>query len=154
MASAMAAPPAEVAECPSCGARVPLDAKECPNCGELFAEELLETPAAAEGAKASGKAGAAEEEPEAKPSRMEKLMFWAGVILVLIGGPGIALGSWLHDVLHIAFVGQAFTVFGPLNRTFALVGLVVLLAGIVVLILSLRFVRPTLDYDVGNPKKA
>lgn len=132
-------PVAQLAECPSCGSEVALDAKECPKCGEIFAEDLLEQ-------------GAAEE--EAKPSRREKLIFYAGLLLVLAGGPGIALGSWLHDVLRIPIGGQAYDVFGPVNRLFAAVGLVILLAGIVLMILSLRLVRPTFDYDVGAPKKA
>ena len=130
----------EVAQCPSCGADVPLDAKECPNCGEIFSEDLLK---------------AAEEEPAAeKPRRLEKVMFMVGLLLVLVGGPGIALGSWLHDVLRIPIIGEAYTVFGPMNRLFSAVGLLVLLVGIVMLILSLRIVRPSFDYDVGTPKKA
>lgn len=134
----MASPP-EVAECPSCGAEVPIDAKECPSCGELFAEELLEAPA---------------EPKEEKPSRLEKLLFYGGIVLVLVGGPGLAVGSWLHDVLRIGIIGNAFDAFGWLNRLFAAAGLVVLLVGVVLLILSLRLVRPTFDYDVGAPKKA
>jgi len=67
---------------------------------------------------------------------------------------GIALGSWLHDVLQIPVIGDAYATFGPLNRLFAALGLLVLLVGIVLLILSLRVVRPTFDYDVGSPKKA
>ena len=135
----MAAPPEQAAECPSCGAEIALDAKECPSCGEIFAEELLHTP---------------EEEGEAKPRRIEKILFFGGLVLVLMGGPGIALGSWLHDVLRIPVVGEAYDVFGWLNRLFAAAGLVVLLVGIVLLILSLRLVRPAFDYDVGTPKKA
>ena len=133
------ATPEPVAECPSCGAEVPLDAKECPNCGEIFSEELLQ---------GTG------EEREPKSSKLEKAMFYGGLLLVLAGGPGLALGSWLHDVLRIPVFGNAYTVFGSLNRLFAALGLVVLLVGIVLLILSLRIVRPTFDYDVGAPKKA
>jgi len=94
------------------------------------------------------------EEAEATPSKLEKILFFGGLALVLAGGPGIALGSWLHDVLHIPFIGGAYDAFGWLNRLFAAAGLVVLLIGIVLLILSLRLVRPTFDYDVGAPKKA
>lgn len=128
----------EVAECPSCGAEVALDAKECPNCGEIFSEELLQD--------ASGE--------EAKPSRIEKLLFFAGVAMVLAGGPGLALGSWLHDVLRIPVIGDAYEAFGSVNQIFAAGGLIVLLVGIVLLILSIRFAKPSFDYDVGTPKKA
>ncbi|MEK6852061.1 MAG: zinc ribbon domain-containing protein [Candidatus Thermoplasmatota archaeon] len=128
----------EVAECPSCGAEVALEAKECPNCGEIFSEDLL----------------TAASEPEGRPSRLEKLLFYGGLVLVLAGGPGIALGSWLHDVLRIPIIGDAYETFGPLNQVFAAGGLIVLLVGIVLLILSIRFAKPTFDYDVGTPKKA
>ena len=134
-----AATPDQVAECPSCGAEVALDAKECPNCGEIFSEDLLQV---------------ASSEGEPKTPRLEKLLFLGGLVLVLVGGPGIALGSWLHDVLHIPVIGDAYATFGPLNRLFAALGLLVLLVGIVLLILSLRVVRPSFDYDVGAPKKA
>lgn len=131
-------PSKEVAECPSCGSDVALDAKECPTCGEIFSEELLQ--------------GAAEAAP--KSSRIEKVLFYGGLVLVLAGGPGLALGSWLHDVLKIPILGSAYASFGWVNRLFAAAGLLVLLVGIVLLILSLRLIRPTFDYDVGAPKKA
>ena len=74
----------------------------------------------------------------------EKLLFYMGIFLILLGGPGIALGSWLHDTLRIG-IGeyQAFDVFGPWNRLVAAVGLIVLIVGIVFLILSLRLSRPS-----------
>lgn len=128
-----------VAECPSCGASIPIDAEECPSCGEIFSEELLQAPTGGQ---------------EAKPSRVEKLLFWGGLLLVLGGGPGIALGSWLHDALKIPIGGTAFDTFGWLNRLFAAAGLIALLVGIVLLLLSVRLVRPTFDYDVGSAKKA
>lgn len=135
----VAATPDQVAECPSCGSEVALDAKECPNCGEIFSEDLLQV---------------ATEDREANPSRLEKLLFYGGLLLVLAGGPGIALGSWLHDVLKIPIIGDAYEEFGRVNQLFAAAGLIVLLVGIVLLILSIRFAKPTFDYDVGTPKKA
>lgn len=130
----------QVAECPSCGSQVAIDAKECPRCGEIFAEELLTDSQAME--------------EEGKPSRIERILFLGGIILVLAGGPGLALGSWLHDVLQIHIIGDAFETFGWVNRLFAAAGLVVLLVGIVLLILSLRMAKPGFDYDVGVPKRA
>jgi len=135
----VAATTEQIAECPSCGAEVALDAKECPNCGEIFSEELLQ---------------GGTEETEEKPSRLEKLLFYAGLVLVLAGGPGIALGSWLHDVLRIPIVGDAYETFGRVNQLFAAGGLIVLLVGIVLLILSIRFAKPAFEYDIGTPKKA
>lgn len=130
-----------VAECPTCKAVVAIDATECPRCGELFEQTTV----------SEGPAGRAESLPseddvadEPKTGFREKLLFYAGIFLILLGGPGIALGSWLHDSLRIA-VGefQAFDVFGPWNRLVTAIGLIVLIVGIVFLILSLRFSRPS-----------
>ena len=133
-----------VAECPTCKAVVPLDATECPQCGELFDQEVatggLGPATVTETDRSSDKDGT--EEP--KTGFREKFLFYTGIFLILLGGPGIALGSWLHDEMRIG-VGefQAFDVFGPWNRLVAAVGLIVLIVGIVFLILSLRFSRPS-----------
>lgn len=93
-------------------------------------------------------------EETAKPSKIEKLLFFGGLALVIAGGPGLAIGSWLHDVLRIPIGGSAFAVFGWLNRLVAALGLLVLLVGIVMLILSIRLVRPTFEYDVGSVRES
>jgi hypothetical protein len=130
----------EMGECPTCGSTIPLDVDECPDCGEVFdlgdmdlrpGEEIVE-----------------------KGGRREKILFYLGVILILIGGPGVAMGSWLHDWFRIPFPGpeyNAYDVFGPINRFVAVLGLVVLIIGIVFLILSLRASKVVTDedYEVG-----
>ncbi len=132
---------AEVYECPSCGASVAKEATECPKCGEIFEASALQV-GAKEGSKTSG--------------RRERLLFYAGVLLVLAGGPGIAVGSWLHDLLRIPIGGNAFDAFGWVNRLVAAVGLVILIVGIVLLILSMRLGSASAeeDYDVGMPRKS
>jgi uncharacterized membrane protein YvbJ len=132
-----------VAECPTCKAIVPLDASECPQCGELFDQDVstdVQGPASQEG----GRAADDESAEERKTGFREKFLFYTGIFLILLGGPGIALGSWLHDELRIG-VGEfrAFDVFGPWNRLVTAIGLIVLIVGIVFLILSLRFSRPS-----------
>lgn len=128
-------------ECPSCGASVSADAKECPKCGEIFDAAAVEPAAEVADAKAT--------------SRRERILFYAGVVFVLAGGPGIALGSWLHDVLKIPVIGNAYDAFGWLNRLVAAIGLVLLIVGIVLLIVSMRVSRSAFDedYDVGTPGK-
>jgi|SRR5688572_22723363 hypothetical protein len=130
----------EVYECPSCGATVDKEAAECPKCGEIFEASALQVDA-----KEETKTG----------GRRERLLFYAGVLLVLAGGPGIAVGSWLHDLLRIPIGGQAFEAFGWVNRLVAAVGLVILIVGIVLLILSMRLGSASIDedYDVGVPRK-
>src|SRR5439155_1305038 len=67
---------------------------------------------------------------EPKTGFREKFLFYTGIFLILLGGPGIALGSWLHDVMQIG-VGEfrAFDVFGPSNRLVTAIGLIVLIVG-------------------------
>jgi hypothetical protein len=105
-------------ECPMCGAAVPEGADECPKCEEPFTPEAFK--------KAL--------EKEEKGS---KWLFIIGVLLVLAGGPGVALGSWLHDLLKIPIGGDAFEAFGWLNQLVAVVGIIILVVGIIMLILSL-----------------
>src|SRR6058998_1145838 len=139
----MAQSQALVAECPTCQAVVPIDATECPQCGEQFEQEPGSTRSA--GRTTGVRDDSAEdEETKEKSGFGEKFLFYAGIFLILLGGPGIALGSWLHDELRIS-VGEftAFDAFGPWNRLVTAIGLIVLIVGIVCLILSLRFSRPS-----------
>lgn len=134
-------PPEEVAECPACRASVALDAKGCPSCGEPFPDEIAQEDDAEAFASRSG---STDVPSRRTASSREKLLFYVGILLMLLGGPGIALGSWLHDVLHISVMNyDAFTVFGPMNRLVVTVGLVVTIVGIVLFILSLRLARPS-----------
>src|SRR2546427_9131603 len=103
-----------VAECPTCKAVVPIDAPECPQCGELFeAEASAGTTAPPPSASAEDSANDDEEIKE-KTGFRGKFLFYAGIFLILLAGPGIALGSRLHDELPIS-VGEftAFDAFGP-----------------------------------------
>jgi hypothetical protein len=133
-----------VAECPTCKAIVALDATECPQCGELFDQDVASDSPVVGPTQASDRAGEEEASEEPKTGFREKFLFYTGIFLILLGGPGIALGSWLHDELRIG-VGEfrAFDVFGPWNRLVTALGLIVLIVGIVFLILSLRFSRPS-----------
>src|SRR5438445_13448952 len=91
-----------VAECPTCKAVVALDATECQQCGELFDQAVAtDSPV---GADARGVDRSASEDSAEEPETgfREKFLFYTGIFLILLGGPGIALGSWLHDVLQIS----------------------------------------------------
>ncbi len=125
----MAPSSSPLTECPICGAAVPGDATECPQCGEAF--EPWEDPT----------------QPIVSPGKVprprDQLLHNAGIALILLGGPGIALGSWVHDVLRISFLNyNSFDVFGPMNRMVLAVGLIVTIAGVALLILSPRLTRP------------
>ena len=129
----------EVLECPACNAPVPPGAAECAKCGEVFDPQVLDLESLQDLKPDSG-----------GPGLRGRLLFYAGLVLIFLGGPGIALGSWLHDIFEVPIGGYAYTVFGPFNRTISAVGLIVLVAGIVLLILALRLSRPVGDeYDLG-----
>jgi len=133
-----------VAECPTCKAIVPVDATECPRCGELFEQEVSPQEAVKGGQWSAEEPEKDESSEDKKTGFREKFLFYTGIFLILLGGPGIALGSWLHDVLQISVYGfNAFDIFGPWNRLVTAIGLIVLIVGIVFLILSLRFSRPS-----------
>ena len=105
--------------CPMCGAVVPTDAIECPNCGEPFTPEAFEP-------------------KQTQEEKRSKWFFFLGLILVLIGGPGVAFGSYLHDLLQVP-VGDYdnFDSWGWANQLVAVVGIIILVIGIILLVLSL-----------------
>ncbi len=113
--------------CPMCGADLSIDAIECPECGEPFSPDAFQIDPDAE-----------------KKKKGNKKLFLLGVILVLIGGPGVSFGSWLHDLLKIPFPSgyDAWETFGWVNKTVATVGIVILVIGIILLILSISRERP------------
>jgi uncharacterized membrane protein YcjF (UPF0283 family) len=109
--------------CPMCGTAVLEEAIECPSCGEPFSPEAFEL-------------------KEATENRKSKMLFYSGVILVLVGGPGVAFGSWLHDWLKVPIgTYDNFDSFGWVNRLFATVGIIILVIGIILLILSLPRIK-------------
>jgi hypothetical protein len=141
------------AECPTCSAIIPLDAKECPNCGEIFVDDPVE-PSSREIAAGEERVelpeGPTVEEEVVTAGRREKILFYLSIMLILLGGPGIALGSWLHDILRIPILGDTYDAFGWMNKLFASAGLLVLIVGIILLILSLRRTTAVVeDYDLS-----
>ncbi len=139
--------------CPTCNATIPLDAAECPSCGELFAEEAAESAVSeATVAEAAPPEAITPEEVEevVTAGKREKILFYMSIVLILLGGPGIAMGSWLHDILRIPLIGETYEAFGWINKMFASAGLLILIVGIILLILSLR--RTTVvveEYDLS-----
>lgn len=132
---------ASLDECPVCRTSLAADATECPRCGEPLRDSVAALP----GESVENAAPAAR-----VPGFREKFLYYAGIALILLGGPGFALGSWLHDVLRISYMNyNSFDVFGPVNRLVLAVGLIVMIVGIVFLVLSLRLSRPVEPEQAG-----
>ncbi|MFQ5909668.1 MAG: hypothetical protein ACE5IJ_02980 [Thermoplasmata archaeon] len=68
----------------------------------------------------------------------DRFFFYLGIALIALGGPFLSLGSFAHDMYRIPVVGEAFGVFGWLNITFLVAGLLVLALGVALVALSLR----------------
>ena len=119
----------KVISCPMCSESAPADAIECPNCEEPFSPEVFDSEVIIE-------------------EKNSKWLFWSGLILVIIGGPGIALGSWLHDLLQIPIADyDNFDTFGWVNRMVSSVGIIILVVGIIMLILSLPKLRSGVEEE-------
>lgn len=70
--------------------------------------------------------------------RRDRRLFFVGILLAALGGPGLVIGSLLHDLLRVPFVGQTYEAFGPLNVLAASIGGVLLVGGLVAIGVSLR----------------
>jgi len=70
--------------------------------------------------------------------RRDCVLFYAGLVLLLVGLPGLALGSLFHDIFRVELVGSAFDAWGWINQLFAYLGVFVGVVGIALLALSLR----------------
>lgn len=76
--------------------------------------------------------------------RREKLTMYFGVVLIVLGGPGIVAASYLHDWLRIPAPGPAFDTyesFGPVNSIVAILGLTITVIGILFLVVSFMIAK-------------
>ncbi len=70
--------------------------------------------------------------------KRDRFLFYVGLVLFLVGGPGLSVGTFAHDSLRVPVGGAAYDAFGWVNQAVLGVGVVVLVVGIVFLILGLR----------------
>jgi len=70
--------------------------------------------------------------------RRDRVLFFSGLILLLLGGPGLVVAAFAHDALRVPIVGEAYDAFGWLNQTSLGVGIVLALVGAVFVALGLR----------------
>ena len=70
--------------------------------------------------------------------RRDRWLLYAGTMLQAIGGFGLILGSLLHDVFRVPVFGRNYASFGSMNAVFAVVGVILLMAGLAAIGFSLR----------------
>ena len=117
-------------ECPTCGAKVDATATECPECGEVF-EAAAAAPAEEAAAEEAPAEETAEEYEEPAAEAGGKGKFFAGILLMLVGGPGIALGSYLHNLDALGAPLASWKGYGPIDTMTGIVGIVVMIVGII-----------------------
>lgn len=70
--------------------------------------------------------------------RRDRVLFYAGLVMLLVGLPGLALGSSFHDIFRLNLVGQAYSEWGWINQTSLYLGIAVSVVGAVLLAISFR----------------
>ena len=70
--------------------------------------------------------------------KRDRFLFYVGLVLFLVGGPGLVVGTFAHDSLRVPVGGGAYDAFGWVNQTALGIGIVLLLVGIMFLFLALR----------------
>jgi hypothetical protein len=70
--------------------------------------------------------------------RRDRILFYAGLVLLLLGLPGMILSSWLHDIMRFPMIGETYDAWGWINQLTLIVGLFMAFVGGIFLALSLR----------------
>lgn len=65
-------------------------------------------------------------------------MFYAGLAMVIVGGPGLIFAAIAHDPFGVPLVGTAYGVFGPLHFPYIVAGAILVFIGLVTLRTALR----------------
>jgi hypothetical protein len=67
--------------------------------------------------------------------RRDRICFYVGSVLLLLGGPVLIFSSFLHDWFMVPLVGTTYDAFGWINVTYAIL---ILIIGIILFAISLR----------------
>lgn len=106
--------------CPICGSKKfsveSGDLVSCDDCGNVYIkkEELL------------------------PPEHNWKLKFWVGLIFIIIGDIGVALGSYVHNVYRWSPLGDLYLGYGWLDQAVGIVGIVLFILGLILFAWSFK----------------
>jgi len=71
-------------------------------------------------------------------SRWRRVVYYVGVFYVTIGGAGLVLGSFLHDLFRVPLFGESYVAFGRLNVGAVLIGMILLGVGFAAMAVGMR----------------
>ncbi|KYK26211.1 MAG: hypothetical protein AYK23_03225 [Candidatus Proteinoplasmatales archaeon SG8-5] len=106
--------------CPICGSKLFTvesgDLVSCDDCGNVYIkkEELL------------------------PPEQNWKLKFWVGLIFIIIGDIGVALGSYVHNVYRWSPLGDLYLGYGWLDQAVGIVGVIIFILGLLLFAWSFK----------------
>ncbi len=133
-----------VSGCKECGAPLSPGDRSCPECG---AEVEIPEAEISGGCPICGKSSYTVEdgdivscdecgnvyirkEFEPPPELKWKWKFWSGLILIIIGDLGIALGSYVHNVMRWSPLGDLYLGYGWLDQMVGIIGIVLFVLGL------------------------
>ena len=76
--------------------------------------------------------------PSIHRSRWRRVVYYVGVFYVTIGGAGLVLGSFLHDLFRVPLFGESYVAFGRLNVGAVLIGMILLGVGFAAMAVGMR----------------
>lgn len=121
--------------CPTCSGteRAPEGSDGCPICGSVdFAVESGELVSCS----ACGNVYVRDEfEP---PAQSWKWKFWIGLIFILIGNVGVALGSYVHNVARWSPLGAMYLGYGWIDQIVGIIGIVLFILGLILFAWSFK----------------
>lgn len=73
-----------------------------------------------------------------KPEQNWKLKFWVGLIFIIIGDLGVALGSYVHNVYRWSPLGDLYLGYGWLDQMVGILGVVLFILGLILFAWSFK----------------
>lgn len=138
----------DIKDCIGCGEPLPPDVTECPECGMEIKEEPEIQPSEVgcpicgdeKYSVESGDLVSCDEcgnvyikkEYVAPPPQKWKWKFWVGLIFIIIGDLGVALGSYVHNVVFdVGTLGTLYLGYGWIDQMVGITGIVLFIVGLI-----------------------
>jgi hypothetical protein len=67
-----------------------------------------------------------------------KLKFWVGLIFIIVGDIGVALGSYVHNIYRWSPLGDLYLGYGWMDQAFGVVGIVLFIVGLILFAWSFK----------------